>query len=91
VVDEDIRARGAGTAAEMVEDVGQLAEPELGRSTTAARVLRETDGGPGFGGHGPITLDRSRSTSRTRSAILAALSDRFELEEGWDRVERSST
>jgi hypothetical protein len=33
------------------EDLGQLAEPQLGGSTTAARVLREANGGACFGRH----------------------------------------
>jgi hypothetical protein len=36
----------------VIQDVGQLTEPELGGSTTAARVLRQTDGRFGFGRHG---------------------------------------
>jgi hypothetical protein len=43
---------------ETIQDMGQLAEPELTGSTTTARVLHEADGGLGFGGHHE---DRSRS------------------------------
>jgi hypothetical protein len=35
----------------MVEDMCQLAEPELGSSTTAARELRQANGCFGFGRH----------------------------------------
>jgi hypothetical protein len=35
----------------MFEDLSQLAEPDLGRSTTAARVLRQANRGFGFGRH----------------------------------------
>jgi len=52
VIDEDVTTGAAGVAAQVTEDVCQLAEPELGGSTTAPRVLREPDGGLGFGGHG---------------------------------------
>jgi len=33
------------------QDLGQLTEPKLGRSTTAARVLRQADRGSCFWGH----------------------------------------
>jgi hypothetical protein len=33
------------------ENVGQLTEPQLGGSTTAARVLSEANGGACFGRH----------------------------------------
>jgi len=51
VIDHDIRTLAAGAAAQTIEDVCQLAEPELGRSTAAACVLREADRRPGFRGH----------------------------------------
>jgi hypothetical protein len=51
VIDDDVAARARRGVVQVIEDVGQLAEPELGRSTTAARVLGEADGGAGFGGH----------------------------------------
>ena len=35
-------------------DLGQLTEPKLGGSTTAAGILREADRGAGFGGHAGI-------------------------------------
>jgi hypothetical protein len=35
----------------MRQYVGQLTEPQLGGSTTAARVLREANGGACFGRH----------------------------------------
>jgi hypothetical protein len=49
VVDEDVGARTA--AREVRQDLGQLTEPQLGRSTTAPRVLRQADRGAGFGRH----------------------------------------
>jgi hypothetical protein len=52
MIHDDVLPRTARGAAQVIEDVRQLAEPELGGSTTAARVLGEADGGPGFGGHG---------------------------------------
>jgi hypothetical protein len=52
VIDHDLGASLSRAAARQpFEDMCQLAEPELGGSTTAARVLRESDGGLGFGGH----------------------------------------
>jgi hypothetical protein len=51
VVDDDIAARTARRRREVGQDLGQLTEPQLGRSTTAARVLRQADRGSGFGRH----------------------------------------
>ena len=53
VIDDDVRTHPSRSPfVEVIEDVCQLTEPELGGSTTAARVLRQTDGGLGFGRHG---------------------------------------
>ena len=50
MIDDDLRA---GIARGQVrEDVGQLAEPQLGGSTTAPRELGQADRGLGFGRHG---------------------------------------
>jgi hypothetical protein len=45
VIDDDSRSLRGAADLQVIEDLGQLAEPELGPSTTAARVLREADGG----------------------------------------------
>jgi hypothetical protein len=50
VVDEDVGARAAPRR-EMRQDRRQLTEPQLGRSTTAPRVLRQADRGSGFRRH----------------------------------------
>jgi hypothetical protein len=54
VIDEDVGAPTAGAgirSREVRQDLRQLTEPQLGRSTTAARVLRQADRGSGFGRH----------------------------------------
>jgi len=51
VIDDDIRTRISRRTGQVRQDMGQLTEPQLGRSTTAPRVLRQTDRGLGFGGH----------------------------------------
>jgi hypothetical protein len=52
VIDDDIVAQlSRSSTFEALENVCQLAEPELGGSTTAACELREADGGLGFVGH----------------------------------------
>jgi hypothetical protein len=52
VVDDDVRWRLARAASfETIQDVRQLAEPQLGGSTAAERVLREADCRLGFGSH----------------------------------------
>ena len=52
VIDNDIRTPAPGFTGQVFEDVRQLSEPELGGSTTAARVLGHTDRCLGFWGHG---------------------------------------
>jgi hypothetical protein len=53
VIDDDIRTQLSRSAVrQMIQDLSQLAEPNFGGSTTAARVLREANGGLGFGRHG---------------------------------------
>jgi hypothetical protein len=52
VIDDDVGARARGR--QMREDGGQLTEPQLGRSTTAAGVLGQADRGAGFGRHASI-------------------------------------
>ena len=51
MIDDDVGALGPALPDERVEHLRQLAEPELGGSTTAARVLGEADRGLGFGRH----------------------------------------
>jgi hypothetical protein len=51
VIDDDIGARITGTSRKVRQDLGQLTEPQLGRSTTAARVLRQADRGSSLGCH----------------------------------------
>jgi len=52
VIDHDVRAQLSRAAArQLIEDVCQLAEPELGGSTTAAGVLGEPDRSLRFGRH----------------------------------------
>jgi hypothetical protein len=52
VIDDDIRTHlSRSPFFEVIENMGQLTEPELGGSTTAARVLRQTNGSLGFGRH----------------------------------------
>jgi hypothetical protein len=54
VIDDDVGARGlrrTGRTGQVRELVGQLTVPELGRSTTAPRVLREANRGLRFGRH----------------------------------------
>lgn len=52
MIDDDLRTQLCRSSmAEMIENACQLAEPEFGGSTTAARVLRQTDGCFGFGRH----------------------------------------
>jgi hypothetical protein len=46
VIDQHIAA--LGTVVQMVENLSQLAEPEFGPSTTAARELREAGVGLGI-------------------------------------------
>jgi hypothetical protein len=54
VIDDDIRTRLSRSAVrQMIQDLSQLAEPNFGGSTTAARVLREANGCFGFGRHRP--------------------------------------
>jgi hypothetical protein len=47
VIDDDILT--PAPAAEVIENVCQLAEPELTGSTTTVRVVREAEGWLGFG------------------------------------------
>jgi hypothetical protein len=49
VVDEDVRTRAPRRTRQVREDLGQLTEPQLGGSTTAAGVLGQTDRGACFG------------------------------------------
>ena len=57
----------------MRQDVGQLTEPNLGGSTTAARVLREADGGLCFGRHvETVSPAVARTTCPCGSALNAA-------------------
>jgi hypothetical protein len=51
VVDDDVATRAPRRRREVGQDLGQLTEPQLGRSTTAARILRQADRGAGFGRH----------------------------------------
>jgi hypothetical protein len=52
VIDDDVWTHlSRSPLFEVIEDMGQLTEPELGGSTTAARVLREANGGLCFGRH----------------------------------------
>jgi hypothetical protein len=44
VIDDDAGGLRGAADLQVIEDLGQLAEPELGPSTTPARVLREPDG-----------------------------------------------
>jgi len=53
VIDDDVgppAARGM-RGRQVRQDLGQLTEPQLGRSTTASRVLRQADRGSGFRCH----------------------------------------
>jgi hypothetical protein len=53
VIDDDVgppAARGMRVR-QVRQDLGQLTEPQLGRSTTASRVLRQADRGSGLGRH----------------------------------------
>jgi hypothetical protein len=51
VIDDDIGAHVPRRTRQVREDVGQLTEPQLGGSTTAAGVLGQTDRGTCFGRH----------------------------------------
>jgi hypothetical protein len=52
VVDDDVGAPAGGKRGRQVrQDLGQLTEPQLGRSTTPPRVLRQADRGSGLGRH----------------------------------------
>jgi hypothetical protein len=51
VIDDDVRARVPRRTRQVRQDLGQLTEPQLGGSTTAAGVLREAKGGACFGCH----------------------------------------
>jgi hypothetical protein len=51
VVDDDVGARPRGMRRQVRQDLGQLTEPQLGRSTTAPRVLGQADRGSGLGRH----------------------------------------
>ena len=52
MIDDDVRAHlSRSPLFEVIENVCQLAEPELGGSTTAARELRQTNGCLCFGRH----------------------------------------
>jgi hypothetical protein len=54
VIDDDVGAqvpRRTCRSREVRQDLGQLTEPQLGGSTTAARVLRESDRGSCFRRH----------------------------------------
>jgi hypothetical protein len=62
MIDDDVAARAAAARAQVIEDVGQLAEPELGRSTTPSRVLREPDRRLGLGGHRHVAIVARAST-----------------------------
>jgi hypothetical protein len=54
VIDDYVRTQlSRSPFFEVIENVCQLAEPELGGSTTAARVLREANGSLCFGRHRP--------------------------------------
>jgi len=54
VIDDDVRTRAPRRTRQVREDMGQLTEPQLGGSTTAARILRQADRGSCFGRHGCI-------------------------------------
>jgi hypothetical protein len=57
----------------VIEDVGQLTEPELGGSTTAARVLSQADRRFGFGRHGAsVAPCHARGVRWIVLALLAA-------------------
>ena len=68
MIDDDIRTHLSRPLGEVIEDVGQLTEPELGGSTTAARVRGEANGCLGFGRHGA-----SVAPCHARSVRWAAL------------------
>jgi len=52
MVDDDVAGPARGMRGRQVrQDLGQLTEPQLGRSTTAPRVLRQADRGSGLGRH----------------------------------------
>ena len=87
MIDDDVRPRGGRAAAERVEDVGQLAEPELGRSTTTPRVLREAEGGPGFGGHRRGAYPPGRAQARLAGRDQCAVDEPG----GGTRMRRAST
>ena len=53
MIDHDIRTQLSRSARQMLENACQLAEPELGGSTTAASELGQTDGVFCFVGHPP--------------------------------------
>ncbi|HSK02343.1 MAG TPA: hypothetical protein VK932_13920, partial [Kofleriaceae bacterium] len=51
MIDHDAGTHRSRGTRQVRQDMGQLTEPELRRSTTAPRILREANGGLRFGRH----------------------------------------
>jgi hypothetical protein len=78
VIEDDAVAHPSRAAGgQLVEDVCQLAEPELGGSTTAARVLCQADRGLRFGRHdGNVAARMIRGDIERASVAPAAPGER---------------